>query len=251
MNERDIEKAAVLLASSRRAVAMTGAGISVESGIPPFRGMGGLWEKFDPEKYAHIEAFMENPADVWKKLFLDMKKMVEKARPNDGHCGLSALEKEGFLQAVITQNVDGLHQKAGQRQVIEFHGSFARLRCTRCRRTSDSDRIPLEKLPPDCECGGIWRPDVVMFGEAIPYDCLRQAQAWATTCDVMLVIGTSATVEPAASLPVIAKHNGAGIIEINPERTPFSRNVSDMTLLGGAGDVIRRLVAAVEAHRAG
>jgi NAD-dependent deacetylase len=251
MDEKRIQKAAALLSSSKQAVAMTGAGISVESGIPPFRGKGGLWEKFDPMKYAHIEAFLEDPADVWKMLFLHMKEVLETARPNNGHLGLFELEKKGLLGAVITQNVDGLHQKAGQEQVIEFHGSFARQRCTRCRRTCPSDQISLDTLPPVCECGGIWRPDVVMFGEAIPYDCLERAQNWATTCDLMLVVGTSATVEPAASLPVIAKHNGARIIEINPERTPLSRHVSDITLIGEAGDVMTQLVAAVEAPSAG
>lgn len=246
MDEKLIQKAAGMLTCARQTVAMTGAGISVESGIPPFRGKGGLWEKFDPMKYSHIESFLENPADVWNMLFLHMKQVLEKAQPNDAHCGLHDLENKGLLHVVITQNVDGLHQKAGQREVIEFHGSFAKQRCTQCRRVCDSDQISLDTLPPGCECGGIWRPDVVMFGEAIPYDCLQRAQAWASTCDLMLVIGTSATVEPAASLPVVAKHNGARIIEINPERTPLSGRVSDITLLGGAGDVIKQLVAAIE-----
>ena len=246
MDHALIKQAARWLASARQAVAMTGAGISVESGIPPFRGKGGLWEKFDPMKYAHIDAFEKNPAEVWNVLFLHMKQVLESARPNHAHRGLRDLEAKGLLKAVVTQNVDGLHQKAGQRDVVEFHGSFAVQRCTRCRQTCNSDEISLETLPPECACGGIWRPDVVMFGELIPPTSLQRAQSLAAACDVMLVIGTSATVEPAASLPLIAKHNGARVIEINPEKTPFSNYVSDVTLLGPAGDVVRRMVAAVE-----
>jgi NAD-dependent deacetylase len=248
MDEMLFQQAVDLITSARRTLALTGAGISVESGIPPFRGKGGLWEKFDPMQYAHIDAFEKNPAKVWQFLFLHMKQVLEKAQPNDGHHGLRALERIGRLQAVITQNVDGLHQKAGQRDVIEFHGSFAIQRCSRCQRTCASDRILLDNLPPRCECGGIWRPDVVMFGELIPFDSLRRAQTLASACDLMLVIGTSATVEPAASLPVLAKHNGARIIEINPEKTPLSSRISDVTLLGEAGDIMRRLAAAVEAR---
>jgi NAD-dependent deacetylase len=246
MHDTLFRQAAGLIASARKAIAMTGAGISVESGIPPFRGKGGLWEKFDPMKYAHIDAFEQNPVDVWEKLFMHMKEVLESAEPNDGHRGLYELEQKGLLTSVITQNVDGLHQKAGQEDVIEFHGSFAVQRCTRCRRTCPSDQISLAKLPPECGCGGIWRPDVIMFGELIPPESLRRAQELASTCDLMLVIGTSATVEPAASLPMIAKHNGAGIIEVNPEKTPFSKHISDITLLGGAGEVMRRLVSMID-----
>jgi NAD-dependent deacetylase len=244
-----IQKAAAILARSKKAVALTGAGISVESGIPPFRGKGGLWEKFDPMTYAHIDAFEKNPARVWEVLFLHMQQVLMNAQPNDGHRGLSALERNGLLQTVITQNVDGLHQKAGSRDVIEFHGTFAVQRCTLCRRTCDSESLPTDTLPPRCSCGGIWRPDVVMFGELIPYDSLQRSQALAASCDVMLVIGTSATVEPAASLPFIAKHNGAHVIEINPEQTPLTHRISDTALLGKAGETMRRLVAAVEAVR--
>jgi NAD-dependent protein deacetylase/lipoamidase len=242
-----IQKAAAILGRSRHTVALTGAGISVESGIPPFRGKGGLWEKFDPMTYAHIDAFEANPAEVWKVLFLHMQHVLEGARPNDGHRGLCELERKGILQAVITQNVDGLHQKAGNRDVIEFHGTFATQRCSRCGRTCASADLALDRLPPRCACGGIWRPDVVMFGELIPFESLQRAQNLAASCDVMLVIGTSATVEPAASLPLIAKHNGARVIEINAEQTPLTNSISDTTLLGKAGETMRRLVAAVEA----
>jgi NAD-dependent deacetylase len=242
------EAAAHHLCRARSAVALTGAGISVESGIPPFRGAGGLWEKIDPMQYAHIDALEHNPGEVWRVLFLGLKKMIEQAAPNDGHRGLFRLEQLGALQAVITQNIDGLHQMAGNREVIEFHGSFAVQRCMICDRRHDANGLRLEILPPRCACGGVLRPDVVMFGEAVSITCLLRAQTLAAACDVMLVIGTSATVEPAAFLPVIAKRNGAFVIEINPEKTPLSR-ISDATLLGPAGEMIQRLTAVVEKNR--
>ncbi len=237
--------AAAQLSRARHAVALTGAGISVESGIPPFRGAGGLWEKIDPMRYAHIDALAHDPGGVWQVLFLELKKVIERAAPNAGHLALARLERMGILQSVITQNIDGLHQKAGSRDVIEFHGSFAVHRCMSCDRRIDADELSLTVLPPRCVCGGVLRPDVVMFGEAIPTACHRRAQALAAECDIMLIIGTSATVEPAAHLPAIAKRNGAFLIEINPENTPLS-GISDTTLLGPAGDVMQRLAAAVE-----
>ena len=241
------KQAALALSRARRAVALTGAGISVESGIPPFRGPGGLWEKYDPMKYAHISAFEQNPAEVWQVLFLGLKQYLENAQPNDAHLGLHRLQQLGILQTVITQNIDGLHQNAGNEDVVEFHGTFARQYCMDCGRPAALRDLNLSSLPPRCRCGGVIRPDVVMFGEAIPFDALRRSQMLAAACDVMLVIGTSATVEPAAHLPVIAKRSGARIIEINAEATPLSRHVSDITLLGQAGATMRRLLCTLEA----
>lgn len=242
----DLKQAALALSRTRKAIALTGAGISVESGIPPFRGPGGLWEKYDPMKYAHIRAFEQNPADVWQVLFLTLKQHLEKARPNEAHRALYRLQQMGKLQTVITQNIDGLHQLAGNDDVIEFHGSFATYHCMDCFRPVLLADLDFDSLPPRCQCGGIVRPDVVMFGEAIPFEALQRSQTLAATCDVMLVIGTSATVEPAAHLPLIAKRSGALIIEINAEETPLSRHVSDVTLLGGAGAVMRQLLVAIE-----
>ncbi|MCP4744578.1 MAG: NAD-dependent deacylase [Desulfobacteraceae bacterium] len=241
-----IDQAASALARARKTVALTGAGISVESGIPPFRGKGGLWEKYDPMKYAHISAFEQRPDEVWKVLFSDLKTVMKKAGPNDGHHGLFRLEKMGKLQTVITQNIDGLHQKAGSSDVIEFHGTFATQSCTICQRGFITEQIDLAEIPPRCDCGGILRPNVVLFGETIGYDQLKRSQILASTCDVMLVVGTSATVEPAASLPVIAKRAGSYIIEINPEKTPLSYHFSDAILLGKAGSIMRKLVSALE-----
>jgi NAD-dependent deacetylase len=246
--QADFKTAADYLCRARRAVALTGAGISVESGIPPFRGPGGLWEKIDPMQYAHIDALEQNPGEVWRVLFRELKVVIDHAAPNEGHRALFRLEQAGALHAVITQNIDGLHQKAGNREVLEFHGSFAVQRCMTCDRRADATALTLDVLPPRCACGGILRPDVVMFGEAISMNCLLRAQSLAAACDVMLVIGTSATVEPAAYLPLIAKRNGAFVIEINPESTPLSR-ISDATLLGPAGDMMQRLAAVVEKNR--
>ena len=242
---QSIEQAVNALTAARQAVALTGAGISVESGIPPFRGKGGLWEKIDPMKYAHIDAFKRNPEEVWRVLFMEMSAVLGKARPNDAHRGLSLLEQRGHLKTVITQNIDGLHQQAGSSDVIEFHGTFALQRCMKCSRTQDSRLLRLDEIPPRCDCGGILRPDVVMFGELIDMGNLQRAQTLSSGCDVMLVIGTSATVEPAAYLPIIAKRSGALIIEINPEPTPLSEHISDLVLLGQAADVMRRIAVAM------
>lgn len=234
------------LTAAGQTIALTGAGISVESGIPPFRGKGGLWERIDPMKYAHIDAYERDPAKVWDVLFLEMKSVLERARPNDGHLGLTQLEALGLLQTIVTQNVDGLHQQAGSKDVIEFHGTFASLHCMTCHRSVNSKDTDFAHLPPRCACGGILRPDVVMFGEIISMDHLQRSQMLASNCDVMMVVGTSATVEPAAYLPVIAKRAGATIIEINPEPTSLTHRVSDVTLLGEAGAVMRRLLEAVK-----
>lgn len=241
-----LEQAATTLAACRSAVALTGAGISVESGIPPFRGKGGLWEKFDPMKYAHIDGFIRDPESVWRVLFMHLKEVLEKARPNDAHKGLYQLEDMGILKTIITQNIDGLHQEAGSRDVIEFHGSFTFQSCMSCGKRLDSKLVDLDTLPPRCACGGVLRPDVVMFGELIATDHLQRSQMLAAGCDAMLVVGTSATVQPAAYLPVIAKRSGAAIVEINAEPTPLTGHISDVTLIGQAGKMMRELVAAVK-----
>ncbi|MBU1168439.1 MAG: NAD-dependent deacylase [Proteobacteria bacterium] len=240
-----IDTCAAIIASSRSLICLTGAGISVESGIPPFRGPGSLWETIDPMEFAHIQSFMKNPERIWRGFLAGMKDLLDKAMPNDGHQGLVALEQTGRLSTIITQNIDGLHQLAGSSDVIEFHGSFAYQRCLLCDRRIPSKDIDLSRLPPRCDCGGIFRPDCVFFGEMIPPDCLTRSRELAALCDVMLVVGTSAVVQPAAMIPVIAKSNGAIIIEINPEPTPLSAKTSDYVLKGTAGKVLTALVDAV------
>lgn len=241
-----IHKAARDLVSSSNTVALTGAGISVESGIPPFRGKGGLWEKIDPMEFAHIDAFMKDPAKVWNVLVREMKGIVDHARPNDAHKGLARLEELRILKTIITQNVDGLHQMAGNTDVIEFHGNFAQLRCLDCKATCETRLVDMSEIPPHCGCGGIYKPDCVFFGEIIPPQHLLRSEQVASTCDTMLVVGTSAVVQPAAFMPMIAKHSGAKIIEINLEKTALSQRTSDYVILGKAGQIMKRLVAEVE-----
>ena len=240
-----VKQAAKLIREARLVVALTGAGISVESGIPPFRGKGGLWEKMDPMEFAHIDSFLRNPARVWDILVREMKGVVDRAMPNAGHINLARLEEAGRLSAIITQNVDGLHQRAGSSDVIEFHGSFALQRCMKCGKTIPTDRVSLDVLPPLCECGGILRPDCVFFGEAIPVDALDRSYELSSACDVMLVIGTSAVVMPAASMPRVAKKAGAKIIEINTDVTPLSASLTDLLLKGSAGEVLEKILKAL------
>lgn len=244
--EELIRRAAGHLRSARKAVALTGAGISVESGIPPFRGKGGLWEKFDPMEIAHIDAFTRDPAKVWRILVKDMKEVVDRARPNPAHTGLARLERMGVLKTVITQNVDGLHQMAGNSDVIEFHGTFAWQRCTLCGTRLATAAVDTAVIPPRCACGGILRPDAVFFGEMIPPQALWRSQEAAANCEVMLVVGTSAVVQPAAMMPVVARESGAVVIEINPEPTPLTGAVSDFLIPGRAGEIMDRILAELE-----
>jgi NAD-dependent deacetylase len=241
-----IRETAQRLAAARRVVALTGAGISVESGIPPFRGPGGLWEKYDPMEFAHIDALMKNPEKVWKIFMGDMKRVLLAAKPNDAHLGLARLESLGILKTVITQNVDGLHQMAGSTDVIEFHGNFAWLQCMDCGARVETVSVDLNIAPPRCACSGIYRPECVFFGEMIPREALIRSQELASTCDVMLVAGTSAIVQPAAFMPVIARQAGAVVIEINPEPTPLTGNTSHFLVQGKAGKVIKAVTAEVE-----
>jgi len=240
-----IQRAAKDLAKSKKAIALTGAGISVESGIPPFRGKGGVWEKIDPDM-AHIDTFMTDPAMVWQVLIKEMKHIIDRAKPNDGHNGLVRLEKMGILKTVITQNVDGLHQSAGNQDVIEFHGNFAWHFCLSCNHRIENSRIDLSVIPPKCECGGIYRPECVFFGEMIPHHLMLRSKQLSAQCDLMLVVGTSAVVQPAAYMPVIAKQNGAKVIEINMERTQLTGNISDYLIQGNAGEIMNKIIAEME-----
>ncbi len=241
-----IIRATDLLRQSKHLIALTGAGISVESGIPPFRGKGGVWEKFDPIKYASIDSFLENPEEIWEVFIKEMQAVLVKARPNQAHTCLARLEELKLLKTIITQNVDGLHQMAGSKDVIEFHGSFAFQRCLECRRRSSSHELNLDQIPPRCRCGGILRPEVIFFGEQIPVSALHRSEQISSICDVMLVIGTSATVQPAAFLPVLAKRSGAAVIEVNTQPTDLTKHVSDISIMGHAGEIMNEIVSQVE-----
>ncbi len=240
-----IKRAAEDLAAAKNVAALTGAGISVESGIPPFRGKGGIWEKFDPMEFAHIDAFMRDPAKVWNVLISEMKEIVDRAKPNDAHKGLAKLEEWGILKTVITQNVDGLHQMAGNTDVIEFHGTFAWQKCMDCDKRCETSKVEMTQIPPRCDCGGILRPECIFFGEMIPQLHLVRSQKVASQCDIMLVVGTSAVVQPASFMPVISKQSGAKVIEINPEKTPLTGTVSNYLIKGKAGHVMKRIIKEV------
>ena len=248
MRDDLIKKTAGVIHRSNKVVAFTGAGISVESGIPDFRGAGGLWEKYNPSEYATIEAFHANPQKVWMML-KEMGSLLESSRPNPAHLALAELEKMGHVRSVITQNIDNLHQDAGNKRVIEFHGSHRKLVCLSCGRLYGREEVDLEVLPPRCRCTGALKPNVVFFGEPIPWGALLQAQQEAKDCEVMLVIGTSAVVFPACDLPAMAKQNGATIIEVNLEETPLTGNISDWILIGSASSVLQSVLEQVRSRR--
>ncbi|MCX8118146.1 MAG: NAD-dependent deacylase [Desulfobacterota bacterium] len=246
MNEPLIQRAARDLLKSRKTIAFTGAGISVESGIPDFRSAGGLWERFDPEEYAHIEAFYAHPEKVWQML-KEMFALVMQAKPNPAHLGLAELERMGLLSTVITQNIDGLHQAAGNTQVIEFHGSHRTLTCLKCATTTDGTLLRVEDLPARCpRCASLLKPDVVFFGEPIPPKAQSASFRESRSCQLLLVIGTSAVVYPAASIPMIAKESGATVIEVNMEPTPLTGRISDYLIMGPAGKIIPAIVEEVK-----
>lgn len=242
--EELIKQAADRIAGATKVVALTGAGISVESGIPAFRGTQGLWDKYDPMEYATIEAFRANPFKIWTML-RELSDLVIGAKPNAGHTGLADLEALGKLSSIVTQNVDGLHQAAGSTSVIEFHGNGRNLVCISCRRQYSREEIPPEMFPPMCACLNILKPDVIFFGEMIPMHALLAAQSEVRDCDLMLVVGTSAQVEPAASLPYSAKSHGATIVEINPEPTELTDSVADISIHASASTVMPRITKAV------
>ena len=237
-----IKRVAKDIVASRKTIALTGAGISVESGIPDFRSAGGLWSKYDPEEYAHINAFRSNPAKVWQ-MIKDMMDLVLGAEPNPAHIALAELEKMGLLQAVITQNVDGLHQRGGSKEVVEFHGSNQWLVCLGCGHRQKAASLSLEDIPPRCpQCSSILKPDVVFFGEPIPWEAQNRSFEEARSCDLVLVIGTSALVYPAAGIPPLARQNGAKVVEINMETTPLTGIVSDYLIQGSSGQILPQIV---------
>ncbi|MGD9124206.1 MAG: NAD-dependent deacylase [Desulfarculaceae bacterium] len=240
-----VDEVADLLVRSSEIMALTGAGISVESGIPAFRGAQGLWERYDPMEYASIQAFRANPAKVWKML-VEMGDLVQNARPNPAHQALARLEELARLRMVVTQNIDGLHQAAGSKSVVEFHGSGRRLRCLDCSRTFSQEEVELEPLPPRCPCGGLIKPDVIFFGESIPDQAARAALSAASICQVMIVAGTSASVAPATHLPILAKQAGGKVVEINLEPTPLTPDISDYFFGQSASQVLPQIALSLE-----
>ena len=209
----------------KRIVFVTGAGISQESGIPTFRGKDGLWRNYDAMKLATIDAFYKDPKLVWE-WYNERRRNIFSANPNQGHIAISELEKYADV-TVLTQNVDGLHQKAGSSKILELHGSIIKIKCTVCE-FKDEMINEFYDIPPLCKCGNILRPDVVWFGESLPQDIWKNAIILASQCDLMVIVGTSLVVSPANTLPIYAKQNNATLIEINPEKTEIS---SEMNLV--------------------
>ncbi len=209
----------------KKIVFVTGAGISQESGIPTFRGDGGLWRNHDAMKLATIDAFYENPKLVWE-WYNERRSNIFAASPNQGHKAIAELEK--YVEVVVlTQNIDGLHQKAGSSNVLELHGSIVEIKCTVCDFKNEIV-TEFSEIPPLCKCGNILRPNVVWFGESLPQDIWQKAMILSSQCDLMVVAGTSLVVSPANTLPIYAKQNNAILIEINPEQTEMS---SEMNLV--------------------
>jgi NAD-dependent deacetylase len=235
-----------LLKRSQRVMVSTGAGISAESGGRTFRGLNGLWKDFNPEEYATPEAFDANPKKVWE--FYEWRRQkYQTLNPNPGHLALVDLEKMFPHFWLFTQNVDGLHQKAGSKNLYELHGSLWRAKCLFEGISRPLLETPLPELPPLCECGALLRPDVVWFGEALSEDLIEMAMEKANMCEVFFLIGTSATVQPAASLAWIAHENGAIVVEINPEPTQATE-IAHESFRGNAGYILPQLVEALRVH---
>jgi len=245
-----LERAAELVATAQHGLALTGAGVSAESGIPTFRGEGGLWTKYDPVKVSSIESFLADPTSYWN-VSKDRGRVALAARPNPGHMALAAMEAAGYLVAIVTQNTDGLHQDAGSKRVIELHGSGRMVRCLECgrleARSAVQTRLEVE-MPPRClTCGSAFlKPTVILFGEPMPAAAMHDALELAGQADVMLVVGSSLVVHPAAEVPLVAVRAGARMIVINAEPTPFDR-FAEVVIHGRSGEVLPQIVALIGA----
>ena len=244
MSDRAIEKVKQIVGDADRIVAFSGAGLSADSGIPTYRGAGGLWNEYDSDKYANINYFLHDPSYYWR-FFRDVRyPILQKAKPNQGHYALVKLEAQGKCQSVITQNIDGLHTEAGQQQVIELHGNTRRFYCLNCSSTKtllEAHDLVASELPPRCSCGGLIRPDVVFFGESLPGEALEEASIASRECDVFIVVGSSLVVQPAAQLPILAKQSGAHLVIINIGGTPLD-HMADLVFEQSASSVLSQLV---------
>ena len=244
MMTEEIRRVAELLEPGGAIVVLTGAGISAESGVPTFRGSGGLWKQFRAEDLATPDAFQQDPKLVWE--WYDWRRgLISRVKPNPGHAILALWERRFPEFSLITQNIDGLHRLAGSRRVIELHGNIWKTRCLADGRVMDNSDVPLQDIPPRCpDCGALVRPHVVWFGESLDEADLGPAFDWSGRCRLMLVVGTSALVHPAASLPLAAARAGARLVEINPDPTPLTRQ-ADISLQGNAGEILPLIEARI------
>jgi NAD-dependent deacetylase len=240
-NEEKIQYLKSKLASCDRIVVLTGAGISAESGVPTFRGKEGLWRQYQATELATPEAFAQDPKLVWE-FYNWRREVLAPLHPNPGHRALAAMESRFPHFTLITQNIDGLHHTAGSRKIIELHGNIWRVRCTGCGMLAEDRRAPLPELPTCGSCGALLRPNVVWFGEMLDPQVLDQAYRALEACQVMMVIGTSGVVQPAASMGATARRRGAFVAEINLEPTPYT-GLYDLSILGKAGEVLPQLQA--------
>ncbi|MDQ7782381.1 MAG: NAD-dependent deacylase [Desulfomonilaceae bacterium] len=253
-----ITRVAERLAKAKNAVALTGAGISTESGIPDFRSPGGLWTRVDPGEFS-IDRFLQNPSRFWK-LHMDLKASgdfdLAAADPNPAHYALARMEQMGILKCVITQNVDNLHQRAGSVEVVEFHGNLLRASCMKCRDLEPIEDVEAricevgDDIPRCRRCEGLLKPDAVFFGEPIPSKALMMSDVQSQKCDLLLVIGTSLQVYPAAQIPISvrAKRPPALVVEINREPSALHRQVTDILIQGSSGEILTRLMVALESE---
>jgi NAD-dependent deacetylase len=269
-----ITRAADDLLESKHAIALTGAGMSTESNIPDFRGPKGIWtlnKEAEAKAYERYELFLDNPRAYWEEIvglrgtYGKFHGQIREAKPNPGHYALAELEALGILKCVITQNIDGLHRKAGNKRVLEYHGSVNAVRCVSCGSRFAWEEISLDKLPPRCKCGAFLKDDVVHFKEPIPSDVMEESEKEALTCDLMLICGTSVVVYPFANLPRMARYHSrrfiAGldvvgytsnvkIIEVNADPTPLTQEgISDYLIQGKTGEILPRMVEEVKKVR--
>jgi len=237
-----IEEATDTIKNSNRMSAFTGAGISVESGVPPFRGENGLWSEHDPSKF-RINYFKAHPEKSWQVIRDEFFSIFNEVEPNQAHKGLAQMEQNGFLNTIITQNIDNLHQEAGSEEVYEFHGNSRYLVCLKCGNRIPAESREYQELPPKCEeCGGLLKPDFIFFGEPIPELARNKALEETKKSDLFLLIGTTGEVMPASRIPLLASQNGATIIEINIQKSNFTDRITDIFLKGKATKMVQKLV---------
>jgi NAD-dependent deacetylase len=252
--EEQVEIAAEIVASSQYMIALVGAGLSKESGIPTFRGGDGLWDKHGEPPMDGYQRFLDNPEEWWAQRLAaqssgsDWMKALDEARPNAGHIAMAEMERAGLLKHIITQNIDNLHAEAGSEAMTEIHGNRTKQRCVACSRRWKRDEFVSDVVPPRCpDCGGLVKSDTVMFGEPIPQDALEACSREARLADAVLLVGTSAVVYPAAEFPVIAYRNGAKLIEVNPQETPLTE-VCSAVLRGPSGEALPLLLERARAR---